>query len=276
MQERQFTPLDVGQVIGVSFKLYRTHFLTLLKTVAVVIVPVTILGLLITLGTAPAGAFIRDGQIVAPTQSQLARFFVGLGVGVLVQALGALLATGMAFKAVVDAYLNRKAEASESLSFAARRLPALVWLSILTALILIVAFVALIIPGIYLAVAFAVSVPILLVEDTRGSKALARSRELVKGRWWPVLGTIFFGGLIVGLISGVIGFIFDGLVVKGADTVASNIVWSWVGNAISSIITTPFWAALLAVLYFDLRSRKEGIDIAAIGRSVTDPQLPSA
>ena len=41
-----------------------------------------------------------------------------------------------------------------------------------------------IVPGIYLFVAFAVALPVLMSEGERGRKALGRSRALVRGRWW--------------------------------------------------------------------------------------------
>ena len=57
--------------------------------------------------------------------------------------------------------------------------------------------------------------PVLLVEGLRGRKALGRSFQLVKGRWWRTFGVIVVGFLLAGIVSAIvqgaflIGIIFE-------------------------------------------------------------------
>jgi hypothetical protein len=59
--------------------------------------------------------------------------------------------------------------------------------------------IALVIPGIYLFIGFQFSKYILVVEGKKGWDALDRSRDYVRGRWWPVFGRflLYFAPLYV-------------------------------------------------------------------------------
>jgi len=72
------------------------------------------------------------------------------------------------------------------------------WLGALQALIIFGGMVLLIIPGIYLAIALSFGQMFLVEQNVRGLKALAASRDLVRGRWWAVLWREFAGGLVFG------------------------------------------------------------------------------
>ncbi len=59
-------------------------------------------------------------------------------------------------------------------------------------------------PAIYLAVAWAVAIPVLLGENLRGSAALRRSRALVRGRWWQCAGVLLLSFLLAAIVAAVI------------------------------------------------------------------------
>ena len=67
------------------------------------------------------------------------------------------------------------------------------WRTLLTAGCLL-----LVIPGIYVGVQLAASIPALVVEGRRGRSALARSWRLVEGQWWHAFGTIVLAWLVLG------------------------------------------------------------------------------
>jgi len=80
----------------------------------------------------------------------------------------------------------------------------LFWVAILSGLATFAGFILLIVPGIYLAVAFAFSQIILVDQGVRGTQALAASRALVKGRWWASFWRLIAGGVVFGLLIGII------------------------------------------------------------------------
>lgn len=69
-----------------------------------------------------------------------------------------------------------------------RRLWALLGLSILSGLGILLGFVLLILPGLYLYVRWSLAAPILIAEGVGPAEALRRSGEEISGRFWPVAG----------------------------------------------------------------------------------------
>ncbi len=63
--------------------------------------------------------------------------------------------------------------------------------SFLTGLIVGLGFLLLIVPGIIFTIWFTFSTYMVICEDKRGLKALSRSKELVKGYWWPTAKRVF-------------------------------------------------------------------------------------
>ncbi len=65
--------------------------------------------------------------------------------------------------------------------------------------------------------------------------------------------------------------IFSGILLA-ALLVGDNALVEAIGQAVAttaaSVLTTPFTAAVIAVLYFDLRVRKEGFDLELLARRV--------
>ena len=79
-----------------------------------------------------------------------------------------------------------------------------IFVVLLVGLATLAGFVLIIIPGIYLAVAFAFSQVILVDQGIRGTQALAASRALVKGRWWASLWRLLAGGVVFGLLIAIV------------------------------------------------------------------------
>ena len=94
----------------------------------------------------------------------------------------------------------------------------LIVLSILYVLGLIIPFILLILPGIWLSVAWSVSYPALLAEGLRGIAALGRSFKLVSGRWWPTFGALLVMYLIVLVISAILGVLLGAAFVASLDS----------------------------------------------------------
>jgi hypothetical protein len=270
MQQPELRPLGVVEAVDVSLRLYLGNAAALLGIVAVAIVPVYIVFNLILISIVPADAVVDGNQIVFPTQADINTFNLALLGFVLLSALAAMLATGAAFKAVAAAYLGHQPSIGDSLRFAGKRLHSLVWLSIIYVLILLVGFVLLIVPGIYLMVALSVAVPVLIFEGSKGRMALERSRALVKDRWWPTFGTYALGLLLLPFLIGLaLGLIFN-LIVPSEMSVTTFLFLRGTQEALIDLIAAPLQAAVLTVVYFDLRVRKEGLDRQLLTQRVGD------
>jgi len=73
----------------------------------------------------------------------------------------------------------------------------LLWVAVLMVLIIFGGSILFILPGIYFAVVLGFSNFYLIEDDAHGLAALAKSRDLVKGRFWPTLWRMFAGGVVL-------------------------------------------------------------------------------
>jgi hypothetical protein len=266
-------PLRIGESIDAAIKLYRSQAVALWKAVAIVIVPLQVVQVIVTRVSLPSDVFVHDGSLytfsgngTAGTGGTVALILVGfLGL------LGSLLATGAVFKLLLDAYLGRTPDWRESLAFARPRVGGLLWLGILTVVIVVIGFVLIIVPGIWLLVSFAVAVPALMQEDVRGLAALRRSRMLVRGHWWLTFARVLVAIIIAVLALAVLGAILKGIVDGITTNVTLFLSINGLVNAIATIVYTPFVAAVTTVIYIDLRVRKEALDLELLAAGATAP-----
>jgi hypothetical protein len=286
-------PLQVGEILDAAIKIYRARFGTLVKIVFVVTAPVEVLSALVSLSLSP-GTVSTTNPLTGETNIDVSNLVGATSAAVLVAILSIIasqLATAASLKAVSATYLGEEDDWQGSLRFALSKLGPLLWLTFLLIVlgaagiaicVLLVVVLGglggllifgLFLFGVYLYVSWSVAVPALLLEDYRGIAAFRRSRQLVKGRWWPV-----FGAVVVTLIlSAVVGFIVQGLAlgaVISSDNTAVEAIVSAIGSIVSSTLVTPFAAAVYALLYFDLRVRKEGFDLEVLARSLGSPGGP--
>lgn len=70
------------------------------------------------------------------------------------------------------------------------------WLNIIMSILVIAGTFAFVIPGIIVSVIYGFAIYVFFCEDKKGLQALRRSRELVSGYFWPVLGRMLFVALI--------------------------------------------------------------------------------
>jgi hypothetical protein len=112
-------------------------------------------------------------------------------------------------------------------------------------------FVALIVPGVYLAVRWYFVPQAVVIEGVRGTRALSRSGLLVTGFWWRTFGLVLLANVAIAIP----GFVLLAPFTAIAES-SDRAVWELVGTAITTAITTPFVALYSTLLYYDLLSRR--------------------
>lgn len=265
-------PLGVGEILDVAFKIYSRHAVQLFKIVLFVVLPIQALGAVILISTVDDPDAVTGFGEIDTKGNDLEGALAGTLVTNLLGALAVLLATAACVKAVADAYLDRPPDWRASLRSAGGRFGSLLWLSLLYVLLLIPAFLALIIPGIWLAVACILAYPVLMLEGKRGRKALERSFRLVRGRWWPTFGAVVVAYLLAAVAQALVVAVMAAVLLVGAeDSVVGTVLVSGAANTIAGVITTPLQAAVVVLIYFDLRVRKEGLDIQLLAENVGVP-----
>jgi hypothetical protein len=122
---------------------------------------------------------------------------------------------------------------------------------VLAALGIAVGFVALIVPGVYLAVRWYFVPQAVVIDGARGPAALTRSGQLVEGFWWRTFGLVLLANLAVAIP----GFVLLAPFTAIADS-ADQAVWALVGTILATSVTTPFVALFSTLLYYDLLARR--------------------
>lgn len=115
--------------------------------------------------------------------------------------------------------------------------------SFLTGLIVGLGFLFLIVPGIIFTIWFAFSTYVVICEDKRGLKALSRSKELIKGYWWPAAKRIFAILIITIPLSMVAQF------------------FPYLGQLAFTILFAPFSVIYSYLIYQNLKKIKEGKNV---------------
>ncbi len=126
--------------------------------------------------------------------------------------------------------------------------------------------------GYYLSIKFSVAPPAMVLENLGVFASIGRSWSLTRGNFWRLFGINILTNIIISMVTGV----FSGVVVllgTFSTVVASSstndfmgalsitFIISMVMTAISLLITLPFSSSVNALLYIDLRMRKEGLDV---------------
>lgn len=121
--------------------------------------------------------------------------------------------------------------------------------------------------AVWLYVSIGVAAPAMMLEQSGVRTALSRSRRLVRGNWWRVFGILLLGYVIAQVLSSIIAvpFVFASVFTSDLDAAApgfSFYLLNVVGSSLGGTISYPFAAGVIALVYVDLRMRREGLDMA--------------
>jgi hypothetical protein len=140
---------------------------------------------------------------------------------------------------------------------------------------------ALIAGVVYLGIMLSFAPSIIVLERLQIVPAILRSFKLVHNDFWRVLGIRLLGGIVAVVIAGAVAvpFSFGGqiLLVSASSTLAALIalVLLSVGSAIGEIITSPFSAGVVVLLYTDRRIRAEAFDLVLQTGAAFGPGAPA-
>lgn len=150
--------------------------------------------------------------------------------------------------------------------------------SILVGLAVMIGFIFLFIPGLYLAVCFQLYMMVVVREKLPAMESLKRSYKLVDGKWWSTFGLVLIMSFIAGIISIVFQFpallatIFTALGL--ADGIANSplvvIVASTISIVGTSLMNALVWISI-GFQYYNLLERRDGsglrTEIESLGSS---------
>jgi hypothetical protein len=244
-------PLSTGELLDRTFHLYRNHFILF---VGITAIPQLVILLLHLLGAAVA----VSGRIT------------GVLVTALITALANLVALEVSHAATVmavsDLHLDRPATIGSSYGGAKRSMPRVIWISILVGIAIGIASLFFVIPGIYLALAWSLAIPVTVLEGGGLNASTTRSKELTKGTRWRIFVIYLLLVVLTLVVSFIIALPFEMLArflgrSSPLTALAMRQLWQGVGNFLSTSLVGPLVTIALTLVYYDQRVRREGFDL---------------
>ncbi len=257
--------MSVGQILDRTFVLYKNNFARFIAIIAIVQVPLNLLMIGVTTILLP--------QLIVSAESGISDMFLpsmlGLLLVLLLAAVAQQLSIGALAKCVSESYLGNEATVGQVYRFVWPKLWRLFGASLLVALIVMAGSLLLLIPGIIFHVWYVLTSQTIVIEDRGATEGMARSKSLVAGNFWKVLGLV----VVVFLITWIVSYVFN---------YAGGLISQWTGvkdpllliliaqpfALIGQVLAAPIGAAAMILLYYDLRIRKEGFDLEMLARSM--------
>lgn len=230
------------ELIDASFQFFRENFALLFVTVVAAFIPLAIIQFIAASSAGDVGLALlaRVADWVFSSVAQAAAIVI-----VARRYLGESVTPGDALRAVGD------------------RFGTVLAVSFLYGLAVGVGLILLIVPGIYFATKYFAAMPAAMIEGPGQGRAFERSSTLTEGSRLRIAGVFLVAYFIYIVVIALIG---------GLTSVAF-------GNALGTLLATllmaclyPFIAVLVTLLYFDLRIRREGLDLDLM----LDPSAASA
>ncbi len=240
-------PMSTGEILDGAFALLRRHFGTLFG-IAVVCQGIPLcLGLYVEFA---GGIADRPGL-----------YFLNQ----LLSVLGYLLVTGATVRVVSQVYLGQTPELGESLRFAAGKMWGIFVSGLAATIVIVLALLLLIVPGIIVACGYSVVVQVVVLEDLESSTdALSRSWTLTKG----FKGKAFVLWLTVVALMMVIAFGMAFLVGIAAFLAPVLTVVAVAALSVVTLLVYPLTSCVFTLLYYDLRVRKEAFDLELLNQQL--------
>ena len=291
MESPQLRPLGVGDIVDRVFSMYRQRALLFMALSAV---PYLALFLVIggialslasqltplapfleSLGTAP----VSRNFVITPAEA--AALFTLLVVGV-VAGLISVLFLSVQIGSLVDAaaarYLGKETTVGASFRAGLRVAPKIIatglllffallfgWIALFVlvavvnnGIVAVVAILGGLVGTVFVFASWLVAPVVAAIEPVGPIHAIRRSWWLSNGHRWRILGLQILLAVLQGVLSTLISFVFVAAFIS--DTVTRLVLQNLV-NVVATVLWAPVEWGTFTILYFDLRVRKEALDL---------------
>ena len=296
MDAPQLRPLGVGDIVDRVFSVYRGRpvLFMVLSAVPYLALFLVIGGIALSLGSllVPLGPFIdsltdsfstttgaRPNVPVTPAVATAIVALVVLGlIAVLVSVLFLSVQIGSLVDAAAARYLGRETTVGASFRAGLRVAPKIIatglmlflslavgWILLFAVLVLAnnallatVGFLGGLVATVFAFASWLVAPVVAAIEPIGPLHAVRRSWWLSNGHRWRILGLQILLAVLQLVLSTLISFIFVAAFIS--DSVVRLVLQNIV-NVIATVLWAPIEWAAFTILYFDLRVRKEALDL---------------
>jgi hypothetical protein len=153
---------------------------------------------------------------------------------------------GMCVKYTSDLVQKGNANLDEAFGFTMHKLVIILASSLIAGILTGLGLIALIVPGIILAIMFTLVAPAIINENVGVTDSLMRSKRLVDHRWLKTFVLI----LIIGIIVGIVSYVGTSIAAPFGD-------FSWLISSIISALAGPVPLIAATVYYYSMVGREE-------------------
>jgi hypothetical protein len=266
-------PLEIGDLLDETFRMYRRHFLLFAGISALLSIPeaaisgygyFTVFGALLQ---------TRPGSM--PDLAALGPALVALAVGLVIFIVVLPFSVGAVTYAACESALGRPVTPGGMVRGILRRYFELLGFWLLVGVMLYIGF-CLIPLWIWIWVGWVAVMPVMFIENASLGVAMGRSWRLVEGRWWRTFLILFLIGILfivvqtaltafVALGQFLMTLVFSSFLVLAISQAAGTIVQA---------LVNPILQIAIVLIYFDLRVRREGLDLFQLAQRVAVPPAP--
>lgn len=235
--------LEIGRVIQQTFEVLGRNFVTfLVLSVILTGIPTLIAGLL-------------QMQANETDSATLWAWFVTTG---LISGVAALVLQGALTYGAIHYLNDRRVNVTESITIGLRSFLPLFAVGLLYGLAVALGSLLLLVPGIMIAVAWCVAVPVLIAERKPIMDTFGRSAELTRGNRWRIFGLFLIYVVAYVIIGAVIAALSGAWQLVEGDRDMATGPGEIAVNTVTNVISSLIGATGGAVLYTELRRVREG------------------
>jgi hypothetical protein len=245
----------VGEILDVSFTLYRRHFGPIAKVALVC-----------------SGIPVLLSLFIDASGGMLANLPLALVYYLLFATLSSIATAATVF-IVSESYLGGELDAGLALARATPLLWRLIVCSVLIAIIVFVGFLLFFVPGVILICGLLLAFPALVLEPgSTATASLSRSWQLTRGSRWRMFGLLVTLLVLLYVPMVAIGGVLALMAPSGPVTHARSAfrigLIPLAAMGVVQIFVYPLFYCVLTVAYYDLRVRKEGFDLEVLAAAL--------
>ncbi len=264
-------PLEVGDLLDETFRIYRRHFLLFAGISVVLSIPSA--GLQGYSFFALFNNFLQSANSShGPDFNAMVPSLVLLAIGYVISLLLSPFSYGAVIYAACESALGRPVTVWDALRAVLRRYFAILGYLFLIGLMGVL--FCLLPLWVWIWVGWVAVLPVMFIENVGLGAAMGRSWRLVHGRWWRTFLILFLVILVwyfarialeafIALANGLIGVVVSSYVVLSITQAAAIIV---------AALVNPVVQIAIVLIYFDLRVRSEALDLFQLAEHVSSSQ----
>jgi hypothetical protein len=268
-------PLEIGDLLDETFRMYRRHFVLFAGLSVILSIPTAafsgVVASALFAGLAQETTFAQ-----APNLGSIQSTLVVAGIFLVLDLALVPFSYAAITYAACESALGRPVTVSGVLRGVGRRYFPLFGYWFLIVLMLVV--FCLLPLWIWILVSWVAVMPVMFIENAGLGAAMGRSWRLVQGRWWRTFLIVFLLAIIFYAVRIALGA-FIALAQTLLQLVISPVVVLWISGATSVIVDSlvnPILQIAIVLIYFDLRVRREGLDLFQLAQALPPPPPPPA